>query len=84
MVRGIVTNLLYPFGYFSSRGMTGTQMYATALEAIRVLTSIGFKVQALVADGASPNRADDLMTLWQMESLDFCTAYKKNTAIYTK
>ena len=56
MVRGIFQKLHYPFGYFSSRGMSGVQLLPLTLKAMEVLTSIGFKVRAIVADGASPNR----------------------------
>ena len=44
MVRGICSPLIYPFGYFASSGMTANQLYATTMEAIRVLTALNFKV----------------------------------------
>ena len=56
MVRGICTNLCYPFGYHASMGFTGDQLHPLVWEATRVLETIGFKVRAWVADGASPNR----------------------------
>ena len=56
MVRGIVTPLVYPFGYFASCGMTSSQLYYCCMEAIRVLSAINFKVRALVSDGAASNR----------------------------
>ena len=56
MVRGIFTNLHYPFAFFASQGLTGDQLYPCCIEATGVLESIGFKVRAWVCDGASPNR----------------------------
>ena len=56
MVRGIFTNLTYPFGYFASAGFTSAQLYPCTLEATRILESIGLLVRAYVSDGASPNR----------------------------
>ena len=56
MVRGLLTNLCYPFAYFASTGFTSTQLYACTMEATQVLESLGFLVRALVSGGASPNR----------------------------
>lgn len=56
MVRGIFSNLCYPFGYFASLGLSSAQMYPCTIEATRVLTALGFYVRAYVSDGASPNR----------------------------
>lgn len=56
MVRGIFSNLTYPFGYYGSTGMTGSQLFPCALEATRVLEAIGLKVRAWICDGCSSNR----------------------------
>jgi len=56
MVRGIFSNLIYPFGYFASLGFNAGELYPCTMLAIDVLDSIGFNVRALVSDGASPNR----------------------------
>ena len=56
MVRGIFTNLAYPFAYFGSNGFSSAQLYPCTLEATKILTSIGFHVRAFVSDGATPNR----------------------------
>ena len=56
MVRGIFSNLCYPFAYFASTGFTAAQLYPCTIEATKVLVSLGFSVRAYVCDGASPNR----------------------------
>ena len=56
MVRGIFSNLCYPFAYFASTGFNAAQLYPCTIEATKVLTSLGFSVRAYVCDGASPNR----------------------------
>lgn len=56
MVRGILSKLIYPFGYFASMGFTAAQIYPCIWEATKILESIGFYVRAFIADGASPNR----------------------------
>ena len=56
MVRGIFSNLQYAFGHFASEGFDSDQIFPCALEAIRILESIGLCVRAITADGASPNR----------------------------
>ena len=56
MVRGIFSNLCYPFGYHASVGFTADQLFPLVWEATRVLEMIGFMVRVWVCDGASPNR----------------------------
>ena len=56
LVRALFTKLCYPFGHFASEGFTSDQIFPCAHEAIRILESIGCKVRAITADGASPNR----------------------------
>ena len=55
MVKGIFSNLWYPFTYFASTGFTAVQLYPCTIEATKVLMSLGFSVCAYVCDGASPN-----------------------------
>ena len=69
MARGIFTDLQYPFGYYASTGMTSAQLYPCTMEAVRVLSSIGFDVRALVSDGASPNRKFYKMMLVEQDEL---------------
>eukprot|EP00111_Clytia_hemisphaerica_P020420 TCONS_00060169-protein len=56
MVRGLCSGLEYVFGHFASEGFTSDQIFHCAHEAIGILESIGLKVRAVTADGASPNR----------------------------
>ena len=56
MVRGIFSNLQYAFGNFANEGFDSDQIFPCALEAIRILESIGMCVRAITEDGASPNR----------------------------
>ena len=56
MVRGLFTGLQQSFGYYATRGISGHQLYPCTMEAIRVLSSIGFSVRSITSDGASPNR----------------------------
>ena len=56
MVRGIFTNLCYPFGYHASVGFKSDELFPVVWEATGVLESLGFKVRAWVCDGGSPNR----------------------------
>ena len=56
MVRGICSNLCYPFGYHASTGFTADQLFPVVWEATYLLESMGFHVRTWVCDGASPNR----------------------------
>ena len=56
MVRSIFSNLQYAFSHFASEGLDSDQFLPCALEATRILESIGLYVRAITADGASPNR----------------------------
>ena len=56
MVRGVFTTLRFPFAHFPSQTVTGDQLFSIIWEAIERLKRLGFKVIALTADGASPNR----------------------------
>ena len=56
MVRGIFSNLAYPFAYFGTIGATSTQLYPCCMEAVRVLDAINLEVRAFVSDGACTNR----------------------------
>ncbi len=56
MVRGIFSGLKHPLAYYPSTGASGNQLFHILWEAIDVLEFAGFKVRALVADGAAPNR----------------------------
>ena len=56
MVRGIFSPLKQVFAYYPCRGFTAHQLYWSVWGAVAALESGGFRVRALVSDGASPNR----------------------------
>ena len=53
MVRGIFSNLCYPFGYHASTGFNADQLFPLVWDASPVLECIGFKVRVWVCDGAT-------------------------------
>ena len=56
MVRGILSDLKFPYAQFSCTTITGDQLYSLVWGCIRRLEAAGFKVLATTCDGASPNR----------------------------
>ena len=56
MVRGLLTSVKFPYAHFPTDSLTGDQLFPIVWEAIERLERIGFKVIAVTADGASPNR----------------------------
>ncbi|XP_065647648.1 uncharacterized protein LOC136077071 [Hydra vulgaris] len=68
MVRGITSSLKYVFGHFASAGgLSSSQLYFTIWDGVRQLESVGLKVMAVVADGASPNRKFMRLHSWKSE-----------------
>ncbi|XP_065662264.1 uncharacterized protein LOC124811383 isoform X3 [Hydra vulgaris] len=68
MVRGITSSLKYVFGHFASAGgLSSSQLYFTIWDVVRQLESVGLKVMAIVADGASPNRKFMRLHSWKSE-----------------
>ena len=56
LVRGIFSPLRAPFGFFPCRGATTSELSWCMWEGVKLLEETGFKVRALVSDGASCNR----------------------------
>ena len=56
MARGLFKHINYPLGYFSSCGFDSAQLFPVLWHATGILEMAGFKVDAMVSDGASPNR----------------------------
>lgn len=56
MVRGLFTNLKFPYAHFPTADLTGECLFTVLWEAIERLERLGFKVIGLTGDGASPNR----------------------------
>ncbi len=56
MVRGLFTSCKFPYAHFPTDCLTSDQIFPIVWEAIERLERKGFKVIAITADGASPNR----------------------------
>ena len=56
MVRGIFTDLKFPFAHFPTKDICGNQLFSLIWEAIERIERLGLKVVALTGDGCSPNR----------------------------
>ena len=56
MVRGLFSSLRFPYAQFPCSSLSGHTLYALVWECISHLETIGLKVLALTADGASCNR----------------------------
>ena len=56
MVKGIFTSCKFPYAHFPTDSLTGDQIFSIAWETVERLERSGFKVVAITADGASPNR----------------------------
>lgn len=56
MVRGLFSSLEFPYAQFPVATASGEVLYPIVWHCVEHLEMIGFKVLALVCDGASPNR----------------------------
>ena len=56
MVRGVFTDLHFPFAHFPTKDVAGDHLFSVIWEAIERIERLGLKVVALTADGGSPNR----------------------------
>jgi len=56
MVRGVFSNLRFPYAHFATKDLSGAELFNIIWEAIERLEYMGFKVIALTGDGASCNR----------------------------
>ena len=56
MVRGIFTDLKFPFAHFPTKDISGDQLFSLIWDAIERIERLGLKVVALTGDGCSPNR----------------------------
>ena len=55
-VRGIFTNVNFPYAHFPIRGATAGELYLLVWDAILHLEMLGLKVMAVTCDGAATNR----------------------------
>ena len=80
MVRGLFSSLQFPYAQFPSCNLSGGTLYPLVWECIAHLEMLGFKVLAVTADGASPNRR-----FFQLNSGICKTKFTyKTTNIYSK
>lgn len=56
MVRGILSDLKFPYAQFSCTSITGDQLYSLVWGCVRRLEAAGLKVLATTCDGGSSNR----------------------------
>ena len=56
MVRGVFSDLEFPYAVFPAVSLSGSDLYSLMWEAIGRLTMNGYRVHAVTADGAKPNR----------------------------
>ena len=56
MVRGLLSNLEFPYAQFPCTTLTGEQIFVPFWEAVSRLECCGFKVMGVTADGLSVNR----------------------------
>ena len=56
MVRGVFSNLHFPYAHFATKDLNGAELFQIIWEAVERLKHMGFKVIALTGDGASCNR----------------------------
>ena len=71
MVRGIFTNLEFPYAHFSTKGIHADSLFSLVWDAVYHLESCGFNVIAFCCDGASPNRK-----FYKMHQTDVGLVYK--------
>ena len=55
MIRGLLFRFEFPLAHFSTEDITADLLYPIIWEGIRLVESMGLKVIAVTADGASPN-----------------------------
>ena len=56
MVRGLFTDLEFPYAQYATQTASGTELFAVVWDVVRNLESCDLRVIALSCDGASPNR----------------------------
>ena len=56
MVRGLLTDLEFPYAQFATRASSATELFPIVWEVVRNLESCSLKVLAITCDGASQNR----------------------------
>ena len=73
MVRGVFIRLCFPYAQFPCKNISGEVLYPIIWEAIQRLERCGFKVLAIICDGASSNRRFIHMHAQEKNSLVYKT-----------
>ena len=71
MVRGLVSNLLFPYALFPVKSTKGSQLFTLMWNVIERLTRMDFMVMAVTCDGAKCNQK-----MFQMHNLKESSVYK--------
>ena len=56
MVRGLASQLTFPYAHFATTGVTAYALMSIMWEAVEILECCGFKVMGTSCDNAAPNR----------------------------
>ena len=56
MVRGLFSSMKFPYVQFSTRSLTGSDIFSIFWNAVEQLELLGFRVMAVICDGAASNR----------------------------
>jgi hypothetical protein len=56
MVRGLFNSMKFPYAQFSTKSLSGCDIFSIFWSAVERLELLGFRVMAVVCDGASSNR----------------------------
>ena len=56
MVRGLFASVDFPYAQYTTRRISGDQLYPVVWEVVKHLECAGLQVHALTCDKASPNR----------------------------
>ena len=73
MVRGIFSDLKFPYGQFPCSSLSGDVLFPIVWECVKRLEGLGFKVIAITCDGASSNRKFFKLTGVSAEKLTYKT-----------
>ena len=76
MVRGIFSPLHSSIAYFPTCTATGDQLYSIIWDGVEILETLGFRVRAFIADGASTNRKFFKLHSKDRHRTTYCTPNK--------
>ena len=71
MVRGICSDLKFPYANFPTRRITSAELYPIVGNTVENLEALGFNVMAITCDGAAHNRRVYKMHFPRLSSLTY-------------